>query len=305
MHSLPLTAYVIRDTQSLNQSHSKIIMFDSVFALRCIYRVFKRTEDSTEAICQVLGHDGQRLKARPATAINLLCLYTFNKSEHHHYRSTRSLLQRARLWETALLPQEIIRRQRVPASLCPWQNIVCRRCFSVEMNRIHAVLVCFATCGRELVVFAVAVGAAFCVVGAYDQGSQGGETSSDDGNGVFNHGNGAGQHGFIALGVVGPNDCLRCQPRLCVWRLRGYSLLAITTKKPRAKTVPTAILSLSFICSRETMVMGRQMMITSVKMLTKSGRVSEGKAEYAMRELTKNCYPVINLGSFWTTLICR
>jgi hypothetical protein len=51
--------------------------------------------------------------------------------------------------------------------------------------------------------------------------------------------------------------------------------------------------------------MGRQMMITSVKMLTKSGEVSEGKAEYAMRELTKNCYPVINLGSFWTALICR
>jgi hypothetical protein len=256
-----------------------------------------------------LGHDGQRLKARPATAISLLCLYTFNKSEHHHYRGMTTLHtespSKSSVLEAALFPQEIIRRQRVPASLGPWQNIVRRRCFSVKMDRVHAVLVCFATCGRELVVFAVAVGAALCVVGAYDQGSQGGETCSDDGNGVLDHGNGAGQHGFIALGVVGPNDCLRCQPRLCVWKLRGYSLLAITTKKPRAKTVPTAILSLSFICSRDTMVMGRQMMITSVKMLTKSGGVSEVKAEYAMRERTKNCYPVIDLGSFWTTLICR
>jgi hypothetical protein len=51
--------------------------------------------------------------------------------------------------------------------------------------------------------------------------------------------------------------------------------------------------------------MGRQMMITSVKILTKSGGVSEGKIGCEMRKLTKNCYPVIDIGSSWTTLICR
>ena len=44
-------------------------------------------------------------------------------------------------------------------------------------------------------------------------------------------------------------------------------LLAIRTKKPRAKTKATARRCLSAICSFMTMVMGRQMMTTSEKML--------------------------------------
>ena len=48
-----------------------------------------------------------------------------------------------------------------------------------------------------------------------------------------------------------------------------YVLLAMTTKKPRANIAATPIFCLSFICSRETMVMGKQMMITSVMMLKK------------------------------------
>jgi hypothetical protein len=51
---------------------------------------------------------------------------------------------------------------------------------------------------------------------------------------------------------------------------RSDVLLAMTTKKPREKTPATASLSLSFIWRRETMVMGRQIIITSVKMLTGS-----------------------------------
>jgi len=44
----------------------------------------------------------------------------------------------------------------------------------------------------------------------------------------------------------------------------------MTTKKPKAKIAPTPIFCLSFIWSRDTIVMGRQMMMTSVKMLTGS-----------------------------------
>lgn len=32
------------------------------------------------------------------------------------------------------------------------------------------------------------------------------ETGCDDGDGGFDHGNGACQHGFVLLGVVGSND---------------------------------------------------------------------------------------------------
>jgi hypothetical protein len=53
-------------------------------------------------------------------------------------------------------------------------------------------------------------------------------------------------------------------------KAKGYVLLAITTNKPRAKIEATPILSLVFICKRETIVMGRQMMMMSVKMLTTS-----------------------------------
>jgi hypothetical protein len=49
----------------------------------------------------------------------------------------------------------------------------------------------------------------------------------------------------------------------------GHVLLEITTENPKAKMAPTPILSLSFMWSRETIVMGRQIIITSVKMLTK------------------------------------
>jgi len=56
----------------------------------------------------------------------------------------------------------------------------------------------------------------------------------------------------------------------------GYALLAITTKKPRAKMPATPILSLSFIWRRETIVMGKQMMMTSVKMLTMTRRSVAG-----------------------------
>jgi sorbitol-specific phosphotransferase system component IIC len=51
---------------------------------------------------------------------------------------------------------------------------------------------------------------------------------------------------------------------------REDELLEITTKKPSEKIPATPILSLSFICRRETMVMGRRMMMTSVQMLTES-----------------------------------
>lgn len=43
------------------------------------------------------------------------------------------------------------------------------------------------------------------------------------------------------------------------------------TKKPRAKTPPTAIFCFSFICNRDTIVIGKQMMAKSENMLTGHG----------------------------------
>lgn len=60
-------------------------------------------------------------------------------------------------------------------------------------------------------------------------------------------------------------------------------LLAITTKKPSAKMAATPSLSLSFIWSRETIVMGRRIMVMSVKMLTVSKRVSSSMYAERMR----------------------
>jgi hypothetical protein len=72
---LPITAYVIRDTQSLNQSHSKMIMFDSVFALRCIYRAFKRAEDSRRQSAKFwdMTVNVSKLAQRP---LLVYCVYT-------------------------------------------------------------------------------------------------------------------------------------------------------------------------------------------------------------------------------------
>jgi hypothetical protein len=50
----------------------------------------------------------------------------------------------------------------------------------------------------------------------------------------------------------------------------GYVLLAITTKNPSAKIAATPSLAFGFNWSRVTMVMGKQMMMTSLQMLTET-----------------------------------
>ena len=67
--------------------------------------------------------------------------------------------------------------------------------------------------------------------------------------------------------VVGSNDWQYVSLILVHLESDGDVLLAITTKKPRAKIPATPSFCFSFICSLETMVMGRQMMNTSVAML--------------------------------------
>ena len=56
----------------------------------------------------------------------------------------------------------------------------------------QTVSACFSPRGREFVVAAVAVGGVFGgVVCAEDHGAEGGETGGDDGDGCFDHGDGA------------------------------------------------------------------------------------------------------------------
>jgi hypothetical protein len=116
-------------------------------------------------------------------------------------------------------------------------------------------------------VFAVAV-RAFGGVLAQDHGTQSGQAGCDDGDGAFNHGDGTGEHCLVLLGVIGSDNWRLMLTFVMCCESRRNILLAITTKKPREKTAATPIFCLSFIWSRETMVMGRQIIITSVKMLT-------------------------------------
>jgi hypothetical protein len=122
-------------------------------------------------------------------------------------------------------------------------------------------------------VLAVAIRTVFGGVGAKNHGSQRGEAGSNDSDGVLDHGNRASQHRFVAFRVISSDDCIRLSA-WCCRQVRDSILLAIITKKPRAKMAPTPILSLSFIWSRETIVIGKQMMIASVKMLTEDLRLA-------------------------------
>jgi hypothetical protein len=85
---------------------------------------------------------------------------------------------------------------------------------------------------------------------------------------------------------------------------RGDVLLAITTKKPSAKMPATPILSLSFICSREIMTMGRRMMMMSVVMLTENAYISVRTGSCAMGQRTGYSDPVVDFGRPWIALIC-
>jgi hypothetical protein len=131
----------------------------------------------------------------------------------------------------------------------------------------QAVLGRLASRRRQLVVFAVAVGAFGGVLAQY-HGAQGGQAGCDDGDSAFNHGDSAGEHSLVFLGVIGSDNWRLALAFVMCRESKRNLLLAITTKKPREKTAATPSFCLSFIWSRETMVMGRQMIITSVKMLT-------------------------------------
>jgi hypothetical protein len=58
---------------------------------------------------------------------------------------------------------------------------------------------------RELVATAAAIGSR-ARVRAENQGAENGETRSDDSDGGFNHGDGAGDHLFVAVGVNCPDN---------------------------------------------------------------------------------------------------